>query len=90
MYNAHAYAHNIERMLKLPMNSADDIARNPLGYLKILLNKEYDKSDEKAQLIDKFDATYGKYEGIRMEDWEESDAAQFVKDLRKIFKLVAK
>lgn len=85
MYNAHSYAYSIERMLKLPMHSADEIARNPLGYLEILLNKEYDKSDEKARLIDKLDAVYGKYNGIRMEDWEETDAAQFVKDLREVF-----
>ena len=50
MYNAHSYAYRIERMLKLPMHSADAIAHNPLQYLKGFLDKEYEKSDVKCLL----------------------------------------
>lgn len=85
MYNAHSFAYEIEKILKLPSQEADKIAHNPLEYLKEFLDKEYDKSEEKAEQIDKFDAKYGKYEGKSLENWEEADSAQMVKDLRKIF-----
>lgn len=86
MYNAHSYAYRIERMLKLPMNSADAIAHNPLQYLKGFLDKEYEKSDVKARLIDAFDDKYGKYMGMSLEKWEENDTIQMVNDLKEIFR----
>ena len=55
MYNAHSYACRIETILKVPSQQAYEIERNPLNYLKGFLDKEYDKSTEKANLIDKFD-----------------------------------
>lgn len=84
MYNAHSHARDIERILKLPFGEAYNIERNPIGYINGFLDKEYDKSEEKANLIEKFDAQYGKYEGKRLEEWEEADTIQMVKDLREI------
>ena len=86
MYNAHSYAYRIERMLKLPMHSADEIANNPLQYLKGFLDKEYEKSDVKARLIDAFDDKYGKYMGMSLEKWEENDTIQMVNELKEIFR----
>ena len=83
MYNAHSYAYNIEKLFKLPLHEADKIAHNPLEYLKGFLDK-YDKSEEKANLIEKFDAQYEKYTGKQLEEWEEADTIQMVKDLREI------
>ena len=40
MYNAHNYAISIERLLKLPAQTANEIEKNPLAYLKHLLNWE--------------------------------------------------
>lgn len=59
---------------------------NPLQYLKGFLDKEYEKSDEKARLIDTFDDKYGKYMGMSLEKWEENDTTQMVNDLKEIFR----
>lgn len=85
MYNAHSYARDIERILKLPFGESYNIERNPLEYLKGFLDKEHDKSAEKANLIGKVDEKYGKYKGKSLENWEEADTMQMVKDLREIF-----
>lgn len=85
MYNAHSYARDIERILKLPFGESYNITRNPIEYLKEFLDKEYEKSEEKAEQIDKFDEKYGKYKNKLLENWEEADTAQMVKDLRQIF-----
>lgn len=84
MFNAHSYAISIEKLLNVPAGSADAIERNPLEYMKGFLDKEYDKSEEKATLIDEFDEKYGKYKDMRLGEWSEADAAQMVKDLREI------
>lgn len=85
MYNAHSYARDIERILKLPFGESYKIERNPFEYLKGFLDKEHDKSAEKANLIGKIDEKYGKYKGKSLKNWEEADTQQMVKDLREIF-----
>lgn len=85
MYNAHIYAYEIEKILKLPSQEANKIEHNPLGYLKGFLDKEYNKSEEKAEQVNKFYEKYGKYKDKSLENWEEADTAQMVKDLRQIF-----
>lgn len=85
MYNAHIYAYEIEKILKLPSQEANQIAHNPLGYLKGFLDKEYGKSEEKVEQVNKFDEKYGRYKNKSLDNWEEADTAQMVKDLRKIF-----
>lgn len=85
MYNAHSYAISIQHILKLPSQEANKIAHNPLGYLKRFLDEEYNKSEEKAEQVNKFDEKYGKYKDKSLENWEEADTAQMVKDLRQIF-----
>lgn len=85
MYNAQSYAIQIERLLKLPSHSADKIANNPLNFLKKFLDEMYEKSEDKAKLIDDFDEKYSNYKNTHLINWTEKDAEQLVKDLRKIF-----
>ena len=84
MFNAHSYAITMEKLLKTSLHSADEIERNPLEFLKGLLDVEYDKSEEQAERINKFDDTYGKYNGVRLGEWEEADVIQMIKDLKEI------
>lgn len=85
MYNAHNYAISIEKLLKLPVHTANEIEKNPLAYLKSFLDEIYEKDETTARLIDAFDEKYGQYTGKHLINWDEADAAQMVKDLRKIF-----
>lgn len=85
MYNAHNYAISIERLLKLPAQTANEIEKNPLTYLKSFLDAIYEKDEAKARLIDAFDDKYEQYKDKHLQNWEEADAAQMVKDLREIF-----
>ena len=54
MYNAHNYAVSIERILKLPAQTANEIEKNPLAYLKSFLDAIYEKYEATARLIDAF------------------------------------
>ena len=85
MYNAHNYAISIERLSKLPAQTANEIEKNPLAYLKSFLDAIYEKDEAKARLIDAFDDKYEQYKDKHLLNWEEADAAQMVKDLREIF-----
>lgn len=85
MDKAHSYALSIERLLKLKTYAADDIAKNPLAYLKSFLDAIYEKDEAKARLIDAFDDKYEQYKDKHLLNWDEADAAQMVKDLREIF-----
>ena len=89
-YNAHSYAVAIEIFLrklgKVSVHIADDIEKNPLEYLNGFLNEEYEKSEEKKQLVVGFDDKYKKYKGKKLGEWEEQDVIQMIKDLREIFK----
>lgn len=85
MYNARNYAISIERLLKLPAQTANEIEKNPLAYLKSFLDAIYEKDGAKAKLIDAFDDKYEQYKDKHLINWEEDDAAQMVKDLREIF-----
>ena len=84
MYNPHSYAVSIEKILKAPYQTANEIEKNPLEYLKSFLDTVYEKSEEKAKLIDSFDDKYNKYENVPLIKWNEDDAEQMVKDLRVI------
>lgn len=84
MYNPQSYAVSIEKILKAPLHAADIIAKNPLEYMKGYLDVVYEKSDEKARLIDTFDDKYKKYENVPLMNWREEDATQMVADLRNI------
>ncbi len=84
MYNPHSYAVDIEKILKAPYQTANEIGKNPLEYLKSFLDTVYEKSEEKARLIDSFDDKYNKYKNVPLINWNEEDAAQMVKDLRFI------
>lgn len=85
MYNAHNYAISIERLLKLPTQTANEIEKNPLAYLKSFLDAIYEKDESKARLIDAFDDKYEQYKDKHLLNWDEVDAAQMVKALREIF-----
>ena len=85
MYNAHKYAISIERILKLQAQTANEIEKNPLSYLKSFLDAIYEKDEAKARLIDAFDDKYEEYQDKHLLYWKEADAAQMVKDLREIF-----
>ena len=84
MYNAHSYAISIERLIQAPCQAANDIEKQPLEYIKGFLDKIYEQSPEKANLIDIFDEKYGKYKNMHLLNWKEEDTAQMVKDLRDI------
>lgn len=84
MYNSHSYAVSIERLIQAPYQAANDIEKQPLEYIKGLLDKIYEQSTEKANLIDAFDEKYGKYKNTHLLNWKEEDTAQMVKDLRII------
>lgn len=84
MYNPHNYAVDIEKILKAPYQTANVIEKDPLEYMKSFLDAIYEKSEEKARLIDSFDDKYNKYKNIPLINWDKEDAAQMVKDLRII------
>lgn len=84
MYNPHNHAIAIEKILKAPYQTANEIERNPLEYLESYLDAVYEKSEEKARLIDSFDDKYKKYKNVSLINWNEEDAIQMVKDLRII------
>lgn len=84
MYNPHSYAVDIEKILKAPYQTANEIEKNPLEYLKSFLDTIYEKTEEKARLIDSFDDKYNKYKNVPLINWNEEYAAQMVKDLRFI------
>lgn len=84
MYNPHNYAVDIEKILKVPYQTANVIEKDPLEYMKSFLDAIYEKSEEKARLIDSFDDKYNKYKNIPFINWDKEDAAQMVKDLRII------
>lgn len=84
MYNPHNYAVDIEKILKVPYQTANVIEKDPLEYMKSFLDAIYEKSEEKARLIDSFDDKYNKYKNIPLINWDKEDAAQMVKDLRII------
>lgn len=85
MYNPQSYAIQIESLLKLPSHTADKIAKNPFEFLKGFLDKAYEKSEDKARLIDAFDEKYANYKNTHLINWTEADAKQLVEDLREIF-----
>ena len=83
-YNPQSYAVSLEHKYHLPLGDADKIRRDPMGYFKGWIDKEYDKSSEKAALIDAFDKKYGSYEGKKLDEMTEELAVEFVKDLADI------
>lgn len=84
MYNPRNYAVAIEHMLKTSYQAATEIEKNPLGYIESFLDDIYEKSEEKARMIDSFDEKYKKYKDVHLMNWNEEDASQMVKDLRAI------
>ena len=82
MYNPQNYAISIERIIKAPAHSADEIRKNPLGYISDILDRLADESDEKRQQVFAFDDK--KYKGKPFGQWDEADATQMVKDLREL------
>lgn len=84
MYNPQNYAISIERIIKAPTHSADQIEKNPLGYISDILDRLADESDEKRQKVFAFDDKYEKYKDTPFGKWDEADAAQMVKDLREL------
>lgn len=84
MYNPHSYAVSIEKILKVPYQAANEIEKNPIEYLRSFLDAVYQKSEEKAKLIDAFDDKYDKYKNVSLINWDEENAAQMAKDLRTI------
>ena len=85
MYNPHSYAISIERMIKAPTNSAGEIEADPLGYISDILDRLADGlDDKKQQQVFDFDDRYEQYKGMPFAYWDENDADQMVKDLRKL------
>ena len=84
MFNPQSYAVDIEKLFNFPFHSADKIRKNPLEFLKSTLDGLYVKSEEKARLIDAFDEKYSKYKDTILDQWDEADIIQMIKDLREI------
>lgn len=85
MYNPRNYAISIEKILGTPQSLTGEIENNPLSFLSSFLDKRYDLNEATAELIDSVDEKFSKYKGLPLINWEEKDAEQLVKDLRRIF-----
>ena len=85
MYNPRNYAISIEKILGTPQSLTGEIENNPLAFLSSFLDKRYDLDEATAELIDSFDKIFSKYKGLPLINWEEKDAEQLVKYLRRIF-----
>ena len=85
MYNPRNYAISIEKILGTPQSLTGEIENNPLSFLSSFLDKRYDLDEATAELIDSFDEKFSKYKGLPLINWEEKDAEQLVKDLKRIF-----
>ena len=85
MYNPRNYAISIEKILGTPQSLTGEIENNPLSFLSSFFDKRYDLNEATAELIDSVDEKFSKYKGLPLINWEEKDAEQLVKDLRRIF-----
>ncbi|MBP3447310.1 MAG: hypothetical protein J6K64_08575 [Clostridia bacterium] len=85
MYNPRNYAISVEKILGTPQYLTGEIENNPLSFLSSFLDEKYNSDEATTQLIDSFDEKFSKYKGLPLANWEEKDAEQLVKDLRRIF-----
>lgn len=85
MFNPQSYAVQIEKIGHFSMHSADEIRRDPIGYLDThCLDALEHTSDEKSEAVCAFWDKYTEFKGKSIDELGEDIAEEFVKDFREL------
>lgn len=90
MYNPQWYAIRVEHILEpkglAREHSADEIRRDPLGFMDGVLGVYERQSEDREQKSADFWDEFEHLKGTRMDDWTEEDAMRFVNCVSELFK----
>ena len=87
IFNPQHYAVIIEHTGNFPYQAANDIRRDPIGYLDTYILDSLEKaSDISRDAVCAFWDKYEKYKGMRMDDIGETTVREIVSDFQKIIK----
>ena len=89
MYNPQQYAIDIEHILNskglASYHVADEIRKAPIDFLDAILSIYEEKSERNYKASVDFWDKYERYQGKRLDDFDDEFARQLVSDIRKVF-----